>query len=71
MALRPPALTLEDALTRLLQAAGPLGEYAYVGATVGPGFEFADFAFGRDDDAFMSALARLDKPLQRLAGSRR
>ncbi|MET0333297.1 MAG: cupin domain-containing protein [Rhizobacter sp.] len=53
------------------QAAGPLGEYAYVGATVGPGFEFADFSFGRDDEAFMNALARLDKSLQRLAGTAR
>lgn len=51
------------------QAAGPLGEYAYVGATVGPGFEFADFSFGRDDAAFMSALERLDKTLLKLARS--
>lgn len=53
------------------QAAGPLGEFAYVGATVGPGFEFADFSFGRDDAAFMAALARLDKGLLRLAGGPR
>ncbi len=53
------------------QAAGPLGEYAYVGATVGPGFEFADFTFGRDDAAFMSALARLDAALLKLAGPHR
>lgn len=51
------------------QAAGPLGEYAYVGATVGPGFDFADFSFGRDDVGFMTALARLDIGLQRLAGA--
>jgi uncharacterized protein len=30
------------------QAARPLGEYALVGATVAPGFEFADFAFLSD-----------------------
>jgi predicted cupin superfamily sugar epimerase len=39
------------------QAAEPLGEFAYVGATVGPGFEFADFSFGRDDAAFRAAAA--------------
>lgn len=50
------------------QAAGPLGAFAYVGATVGPGFEFADFSFGRDDAAFMAALETLDKSLLRLAG---
>ncbi len=38
------------------QAAEPLGPYAYVGATVGPGFDFADFAFGRDDPALCAAL---------------
>lgn len=30
------------------QAARPLGDYALVGCTVGPGFEFADFVFLRD-----------------------
>lgn len=50
------------------QAAEPEGEFAYVGATVGPGFEFADFSFGRDDASFMAALARLDLSLRRLAG---
>lgn len=30
------------------QAARPLGDYAFVGCTVGPGFEFADFSFLRD-----------------------
>jgi predicted cupin superfamily sugar epimerase len=53
------------------QAAGPLGEYAYVSATVGPGFEFDDFSFGRDDAAFMDALSRLDAGLLRLAGKAR
>jgi len=38
------------------QAAEPLGDFAYVGATVGPGFEFADFSFGRDDAALRAAL---------------
>lgn len=31
------------------QAARPLGAYALCGCTVSPGFEFADFAFLRDD----------------------
>ncbi len=30
------------------QAAEPGRGFAYVGATVGPGFDFADFAFGRE-----------------------
>ena len=30
------------------QAARPLGDYALVGCTVGPGFDFADFAMARD-----------------------
>ncbi len=29
--------------------------FAYVGATVGPGFDFADFTFGRDDPALRQA----------------
>jgi hypothetical protein len=48
------------------QAAEPEGEFAYVGATVGPGFEFEDFAFGRDDAALRSALDRLHPELRRL-----
>jgi hypothetical protein len=48
------------------QAAEPLGGFAYVGATVGPGFEFADFAFGRDDAALDAALPRLAPDLTRL-----
>jgi predicted cupin superfamily sugar epimerase len=48
------------------QAAEPLGEFAYVGATVGPGFDFDDFSFGRDDAALRSALARLQPELMRL-----
>ncbi|WP_236674929.1 cupin domain-containing protein [Piscinibacter sp. HJYY11] len=50
------------------QAAAPLGEFAYVGATVAPGFEFVDFGFGRDDTAFIAALKELDPTLLRLAG---
>lgn len=38
------------------QAAEPAGAFAYVGATVGPGFDFADFDFGRDDAALRAAL---------------
>lgn len=30
------------------QAAQPLGDYALAGCTVGPGFDFADFAMARD-----------------------
>ena len=47
------------------QAAVPEGAYAYVGATVGPGFEFADFAFGREDAAFCAALPQLGAGLSR------
>lgn len=46
------------------QAAEPEGDFAYVGATVGPGFDFADFAFGRDHPALAAAAQRLQ--LQRL-----
>jgi len=48
------------------QAAEPLGEFAYVGATVGPGFDFADFTFGRDDPALLDLLARQSPELKRL-----
>jgi predicted cupin superfamily sugar epimerase len=48
------------------QAAEPLADYAYVGATVGPGFDFADFDFGRDDAALRDAVARLAPGLRRL-----
>ena len=53
------------------QAAEPMGEFAYVGATVGPGFEFADFAFARDDSQVMHAIAQLHPELKRLAGAPR
>lgn len=48
------------------QAAEPLGDYAYVGATVGPGFDFADFSFLRDDAAASARLAALRPDLVRL-----
>jgi predicted cupin superfamily sugar epimerase len=48
------------------QAAETIEDFAYVGATVAPGFEFADFSFGRDDDALRAALPRLAPQLQRL-----
>jgi len=48
------------------QAAEPGAAYAHVGATVGPGFDFADFAFGRDDDALRATLQALAPGLARL-----
>ncbi len=48
------------------QAAEPLGDFAYVGATVGPGFDFADFSFGREDPALCRALQEQAPELQRL-----
>ena len=48
------------------QAAEPIGDFAYVGATVGPGFDFADFAFLRDDAVARSRLAALRPDLARL-----
>lgn len=48
------------------QAAEAGGDFAYVGATVGPGFEFADFSFGRDDGALRAALPKLAPQLTRL-----
>ena len=45
------------------QAARPLGEYAFVGCTVGPGFDWADFRMLADDQvraaAFRAALPDL------------
>lgn len=49
------------------QAAEPVGEFAWIGATVAPGFEFADFAFLRDDANAVAALRRLRPDLLRLA----
>ena len=48
------------------QAAEPLGDYAYVGATVAPGFVFEDFRFGRDDAALKAALMQQSLGLERL-----
>jgi len=49
------------------QAAEPApGHMAWVGATVGPGFDFADFTFGRDDDALRATLAQQAPDLTRL-----
>lgn len=50
------------------QAAEAGQGFAYVGATVGPGFDFADFAFLRDDAEALDALRRLRPDLLRLAG---
>jgi len=38
------------------QAARPLGQYAFVGCTVGPGFDFADFRLLADDHAGAAAV---------------
>ncbi|MBC7727904.1 MAG: cupin domain-containing protein [Microbacteriaceae bacterium] len=40
--------------------------FAYVGASVGPGFDFADFTFGRDDRALQLALQALRPDTLRL-----
>ena len=48
------------------QAAEPVGDFAYVGATVGPGFDFADFSFGRDDPVLVAALQQHAPMLARL-----
>jgi predicted cupin superfamily sugar epimerase len=48
------------------QAAEPLGDYAYAGATVGPGFDFLDFAFLRDEAVASARLAALRADLCRL-----
>ena len=42
------------------QAARPLGAYALAGCTVGPGFDFADFRFLRDDAALSQRLLAID-----------
>jgi hypothetical protein len=38
------------------QAARPLREYAFVGCTVGPGFDFADFRLLADDQVLAAAV---------------
>jgi predicted cupin superfamily sugar epimerase len=50
------------------QAAEPLGDFAYVGATVAPGFDFADFAFLREHAEAVSAVHALRPDLARLVG---
>jgi predicted cupin superfamily sugar epimerase len=45
------------------QAARAAQDYALVGATVGPGFDLADFCFARTDLAFREAITRLDPDL--------
>ncbi len=48
------------------QAAEPLSEHVYVGATVAPGFDFADFGFLRTEAAGVQALKRLAPELMHL-----
>ena len=48
------------------QAALPLGDYALAGCTVGPGFDFADFAILADDNASLVRLLALDSKLASL-----
>ena len=48
------------------QAAEPSGDFVLVGATVGPGFVFDDFDFGRDDAALCRALRAVAPALERL-----
>ncbi len=48
------------------QAARPLGSYALVGCTVGPGFEFEDFSFLRDAPDQERVLRSLGPELARL-----
>lgn len=48
------------------QAAEPCGSYAYVGATVAPGFEFHGFTLGRGDAALSERLQRDHPDLLRL-----
>jgi predicted cupin superfamily sugar epimerase len=48
------------------QAAEPQGDHAYIGATVGPGFEFTYFAFGRDDATLRGTLRTLRPDLLHL-----
>jgi predicted cupin superfamily sugar epimerase len=48
------------------QAARPVGAYAFCGCSVGPGFDFADFSFLRDDAALSQRLHALDPDAARL-----
>jgi predicted cupin superfamily sugar epimerase len=38
------------------QASRPMGDYAFAGCTVGPGFDFADFRLLADDDVLVAAV---------------
>lgn len=82
--LMPPSLDRIDAVTlapasaatqprftvpaQWWQAAEPIGDFAYVGATVAPGFDFADFSFLREHAGAVSALRALRADLARLVG---
>lgn len=48
------------------QAAEPLGDYSLTGASVGPGFDFADFRMLADDTAAQDSLRRAAPELLRL-----
>lgn len=50
--VRPTATVAANAW----QAARPLGDYALVGCTVGPGFDFSDFAMARDEEGAAAAI---------------
>lgn len=68
--LGAPGMTLGPAHTvpaGWWQAARPRGPFALAGCTVGPGFEFEDFTFLRDDPAALQALRDLAPELVRLA----
>lgn len=50
------------------QAAEAVTDFAYVGATVGPGFDFRDFQFARDDTTVANTIRRLRPDCVRLLG---
>lgn len=49
------------------QAARSAGPYALAGCTVGPGFDFADFSFLREEPDSLARLRRIDAALADLA----
>lgn len=51
------------------QAAEAVSGFAYVGATVGPGFDFRDFRFARDEPAVCDTIRRLRPDAVRLIGA--
>lgn len=55
------AMPVHTVAAGVWQAARPLGDYALVGCTVAPGFEFADFRL-LADDSDKSALVRATLP---------